>query len=150
MAWWSDLVESEPEFAARVRDRFTVRKHGTMATLRRDGSPRISGTEFDFSADGQLRLGSMAGAVKALDLRRDPRVALHCPTEDTPEADPASWGGDAKIAGVAHEEPAAEDGSHRFRIEVTEVVLTRVGDPPDHLVILSWHPGHGLRRRERR
>jgi hypothetical protein len=119
-----------------------------MATLRRDGSPRISGTEFDFGPE-DLRLGSMAGALKALDLRRDPRVALHCPTEDTPEDDPRSWGGDAKIAGLAHEEPPGEDGSHRFRIELTEVVLTRVGDPADHLVIESWHPGRGLRRRRR-
>ncbi|SCG72474.1 Pyridoxamine 5'-phosphate oxidase [Micromonospora echinaurantiaca] len=149
MAWWSDLVDEQPEFAARVRARFTVRKHGTMATLRRDGSPRISGTEFDFDPE-HLRLGSMAGALKALDLRRDPRVALHCPTEDAPEDDPRVWGGDAKIAGIAHEEPAGEDGSHRFRIELTEVVLTRVGDPADHLLIESWHPGRGLRRRERR
>ncbi|PGH43216.1 pyridoxamine 5'-phosphate oxidase [Micromonospora sp. WMMA1996] len=150
MTWWSDLVASEPDFAARVRARFAVRKHGTMATLRRDGSPRISGTEVDFGDDGQLRLGSMAGAVKALDLRRDPRVAVHSPTEDTPPDDPSAWGGDAKIAGRAHEEPPAEDGSHRFRVEVTEVVLTRVGDPPDHLLIESWHPDRGLRRRERR
>lgn len=99
MTWWSDLVAAEPEFAARVRARFAVRKHGTMATLRRDGSPRISGTEFDFGDDGQLRLGSMAGAVKALDLRRDPRVALHSPTEDAPPDDPSTWDGDAKIAG---------------------------------------------------
>lgn len=114
MAWWSDLVDEEPDFAARVRARFAVRKHGTMATLRRDGSPRISGTEFDFSDDGQLRLGSMAGAVKALDLRRDPRVALHCPTEDSPEDDPPSWGGDAKIAGMAHEEPPADASRYRL------------------------------------
>jgi nitroimidazol reductase NimA-like FMN-containing flavoprotein (pyridoxamine 5'-phosphate oxidase superfamily) len=149
MAWWSDLVDEEPDFAERVRARFAVRKHGTMATLRRDGSPRISGTEFQFE-EGDLRLGSMPGALKALDLRRDPRVALHCPTEDTPEDDPASWGGDAKIAGLAHELPSPEDGSHRFRIELTEVVLTRVGQPADHLVIESWHPGRGLRRRSRR
>ncbi|MEU8300932.1 pyridoxamine 5'-phosphate oxidase family protein [Micromonospora sp. NPDC048909] len=149
MAWWSDLLKEQPEFAERVRARFAVRKHGTMATLRRDGAPRISGTEFDFSAE-HLRLGSMTGARKAMDLRRDPRVALHCPTEDTPADDPTSWGGDAKISGVAHEETPADDGSHRFRIELTEVVLTRVGDPPDHLVIESWHPGRGLRRRERR
>ncbi|MFV2113592.1 pyridoxamine 5'-phosphate oxidase family protein [Micromonospora sp. LOL_025] len=148
MAWWSDLVRDEPGFAERVRARFVVRRHGTMATLRRDGSPRISGTEFDFD-DEHLRLGSMPGAVKALDLRRDPRVALHCPTEDTPADDPGVWGGDAKIAGRAHEEPPGENGSHRFRIELTEVVLTRVGDPPDHLVIESWHPGRGLRRRRR-
>ncbi|WP_416900900.1 pyridoxamine 5'-phosphate oxidase family protein [Micromonospora echinospora] len=149
MAWWSDLVDEEPDFAERVRARFAVRKHGTMATLRRDGSPRISGTEFQFE-DGDLRVGSMPGALKALDLRRDPRVALHCPTEDTPENDPGSWDGDAKIAGIAHELPPPEDGSHRFRIELTEVVLTRVGEPADHLVIESWRPGQGLRRRTRR
>ncbi|MFI6824891.1 pyridoxamine 5'-phosphate oxidase family protein [Micromonospora sp. NPDC050187] len=149
MAWWSDLVDEEPDFAERVRARFAVRKHGTMATLRRDGSPRVSGTEFQFE-EGDLRVGSMPGALKALDLRRDPRVALHCPTEDTPEDDPGSWDGDAKIAGIAHELPPPEDGSHRFRIELTEVVLTRVGEPADHLVIESWHPGRGLRRRTRR
>ncbi|AYF29489.1 pyridoxamine 5'-phosphate oxidase family protein [Micromonospora tulbaghiae] len=149
MTWWSDLVAAEPEFAARVRARFAVRKHGTMATVRRDGSPRISGTEFDFGDDGQLRLGSMAGAVKALDLRRDPRVALHSPTEDAPPDDPSTWDGDAKIAGRAHEEPPGEDGSHRFRIELTEVVLTRVGNPPDHLLIESWHPDRGLQQRTR-
>ncbi|XTZ18499.1 pyridoxamine 5'-phosphate oxidase family protein [Micromonospora echinospora] len=149
MAWWSDLVDEAPDFAERVRARFAVRKHGTMATLRRDGSPRISGTEFQFE-DGDLRVGSMPGALKALDLRRDPRVALHCPTEDTPEDDPGSWDGDAKIAGLAHELPPPEDGSHRFRIELTEVVLTRVGEPADHLVIESWHPGRGLHRRARR
>ncbi|BCL15932.1 pyridoxamine 5'-phosphate oxidase family protein [Micromonospora sagamiensis] len=149
MAWWSDLVDEEPDFAERVRARFAVRKHGTMATLRRDGSPRISGTEFQFE-DGDLRVGSMPGALKALDLRRDPRLALHCPTEDTPEDDPGSWDGDAKIAGIAHELPPPEDGSHRFRVELTEVVLTRVGEPADHLVIESWHPGRGLHRRIRR
>jgi len=39
---------------------------------------------------------------------------------------------------------------HLFRAGVTEVVLVRVGEPPDHLVIESWHEGRGLRRVERR
>jgi len=39
---------------------------------------------------------------------------------------------------------------HLFRVELTEVVLTRVGDPPDHLVIELWRDGEGLRRFERR
>lgn len=144
-------MASEPDFAERVRQRFAVRKHATMATIRRDGSPRISGTEVDFRDDG-LWLGSMAGARKAMDLRRDPRVALHCPTEDTPADDPGSWGGDAKISGraieVANED--ATDGSHRFRIDVEEVVMTRVAETGDHLVIESWHPDRILERRERR
>src|SRR5438128_2406736 len=69
MASWAEFEAAEPEFAARVRKLMSTRKHLTMATLRRDGSPRISGTEVEF-ADGQLRLGSMPGAMKALDLRR--------------------------------------------------------------------------------
>lgn len=149
MAWWTDLVSSEPEFAQRIRDRFGVGKHCTMATLRRDGSPRISGTEVDF--DGGLLLGSMPGALKALDLRRDPRVAVHSPTVD-PASDGKSWAGEAKIAGRAHEvtDPPPEDGSHRFRIEITEAVITRLGEPPDHLVIESWHQDRGVERRIRR
>jgi hypothetical protein len=34
-------------------------------------------------------------------------------------------------------------------VDVTEVVLTRVGDPPDHLVIELWREGQGLRRTRR-
>ena len=51
---------------------------------------------------------------------------------------------------------AASDGEpppgpfHLFRADVKEVVLVRVGDPADHLVIESWHEGRGLRRVERR
>ncbi len=40
--------------------------------------------------------------------------------------------------------------SHLFRADIREVVLTRVGDPPDHLVIERWKEGEGLRRFERR
>lgn len=62
---------------------FAVRKHATLATLRRDGSPRISGTEVVFDDEaGEIYLGMMPGSVKALDLRRDPRLALHSPTVD--------------------------------------------------------------------
>jgi hypothetical protein len=149
MIWWEDLAKEHPEFAQLVRSRFQVRKHATMATLRKDGSPRISGTEIDF-ADNGLWLGSMPRSVKALDLRRNARVALHCPTEDTPEEDPGSWLGDAKIAGIAHEvtDPARTDEAHRFRIEITEVVLTRVS--ATELLIESWHPERGLEQRKRK
>jgi len=156
MVTWGDLVSAEPDFAARVRATFTVRKHATLATLRQDGSPRISGTEVEFDdGTGQIVLGSMPGALKALDLRRDPRMALHSPTVDPPEDDPSAWG-EGKVAGRAVEvsarAPDADlaDESHRFVVDLTEVVLTRVGRPPDHLVIESWHPDRGLTRQERR
>jgi hypothetical protein len=149
MTWWEEFAAAEPDFAQRVRDRFSIHKHSTLATVRKDGSPRISGTEVHFEGDA-LFLDSMTGARKALDLRRDPRFALHSPTEDPPEEDQESWGGDAKISGLAHEisDPSTAGESHRFRIELTEVVLTRVGGP-DHLLIETWHPGKGVSSRKR-
>lgn len=151
MASWEQFSAAQREFAGRVRARFTARKHSTLATLRRDGSPRISGTEVVFE-DGELILGMMPGSMKARDLRRDPRLALHSPTEDASEGDPSSWAGEAKIAGRAIDvtEPKRAGAGHRFRVEITEVVLTRVGEPADHLVIESWHPERGFQRRERR
>lgn len=149
MTSWGEFATAEPAFAQRVLERFTLRKHSTLATLRLDGSPRISGTEVSFDS-GELSLGMMPGSVKALDLRRDSRLALHSPTEDTPEEDPSGWAGEAKIAGHAVEVLDSDLGEgHRFRIDIGEVVLTSVGEPANHLVIESWHPGRGLERRRR-
>jgi len=130
-----------------VRSLLTSRKHLTMATLRRDGSPRISGTEIEF-ADGQLGIGSMPGAVKALDLRRDPRVAIHGPTEDPPELNSAGWKGEAKIAGTATEVDSGTP-AHRFLIDVREAVITRLNEAGNRLVVESWTQARGYRVRER-
>jgi hypothetical protein len=150
MTSWNDFASAEPDFSRRVLDIFVTQKHMTMATLRRDGSPRISGTEAQF-VDGELVLGMMPGSLKARDLTRDPRLALHSPTFDAPENDPSGWSGDAKIAGLAVEsfDKDPDDESHRFLVDIQEVVLTKVGTPADHLVIESWRPDTGLRRRQR-
>lgn len=141
-------MQDAPQFARRVQELFQARKHKTLATLRADGSPRISGIETSF--DGELTFGSMPGALKGRDLRRDPRMALHSPTVDAAEDDPGSWPGEAKIAGRALlEVPAEPGGADRFRVEVAEVALTYLGTPADHLVIESWHPGRGWERRTR-
>ena len=42
------METADPAFAARVRARFDAHKHKTIATLRADGSPRISGIEAEF------------------------------------------------------------------------------------------------------
>jgi hypothetical protein len=147
MATWGEVEAAEPEFAGQVRRLFEAQKHLTIATLRRDGAPRISGIECVFE-DGELWFGSMGGAVKALDLRRDPRFALHCGTGDSAlwEGDPGRWPGDAKLSGRA-EDVSGEGGSHRFRAEIEEVVTVRLGgDPPDHMLIDAWREGEGLRQ----
>lgn len=150
MTSWREFAVAEPDFADRVRRLFTVQKHMTLATLRRDGSPRMSGTEASFGEE-ELRLGMMPGSRKAVDVLRDPRLALHSPTVDPPPDDPSAWGGDAKIAGRAvelvNEEPS--DDSHRFTVDITEVVLTKVGTPANHLVIEWWTPRGGLHVRRR-
>jgi hypothetical protein len=163
MATWDEVTAAAPELASKARALFDAHRHKTMATLRRDGSPRISGTELSF-VDGDLWIGGMHKSVKALDLRRDPRVAIHSASMDPPD-DPSAWEGDAKLAGRAEEitdperKAAVSKGAgggeppepyHLFRVDVTELVITRVGDPPDHLVIEVWREGEGLRRVERR
>ena len=145
MATWAEFATAEPKFASRVRKLMTTRKHLTMATLRADGSPRISGTEVKFTGD-ELEIGSMAGALKAVDLRRDPRVAIHGPTHDP--AASGTWRGEAKVAGRAVEGDRPGD-AHMFRIDITEVVLTHLNAARDRLVIESWNPARGYRITDR-
>ncbi|MGH7903766.1 MAG: pyridoxamine 5'-phosphate oxidase family protein [Candidatus Dormibacteraceae bacterium] len=151
MASWAEFGAAEPALAERVRERFAIGRHKTLATLRRDGSPRISGTETEFE-NGEVYLGMMPGSVKSLDLRRDPRLALHGPPDDPPPGDDGGWAGEAKIAGrgveVQYLNPPL-DGALRFRIDIAEVVLTHLNQARDRLVIESWHEGRGVRRRER-
>jgi pyridoxamine 5'-phosphate oxidase-like protein len=145
MASWGEFEAAEPDFAKRVRRLMRSRKHLTMATLRRDGSPRISGTEVQFTG-GELRIGSMPRAVKAMDLLRDGRVAVHGPTHDPAKS--GSWRGEAKVAGRAVELASGND-SHAFRIDIDEVVITRLNEAGNRLVIESWNPRRGYRATER-
>jgi hypothetical protein len=156
MARWAELEAAEPEFAAAVQALFDAHRHKVLATIRKDGSPRVSGIELSFS-DGDVWFGSMPGARKQADLSRDPRLALHCTSDDPPE-DSTAWPGDAKLAGQAVEVDDPErlnsmgggDGEetpgHLFRVEIGEVVLTKIGDPADHLAVTVWTPSGGLRR----
>jgi hypothetical protein len=151
MASWSEFATAEPALARQVEERFRIRKHKTLATLRKDGSPRISGIEVEF-ADGELFLGMMPGSLKLHDLERDPRLALHSPTEDPPDGRPQTWAGEAKLAGVAVEVDASAlpvAGGRRFRVDISEAVLTHLNEAGDRLVVEFWHPRKGTRRLER-
>ena len=142
MPGWDAIEQAEPEFAGRVRRLFEAGRHKTIATLRADGSPRISGIECEF-ADGQLRFGSMPDARKGADLERDPRFALHGPTFHPVEGKEGEWPGEAKIAGRA-----ILDGD-LFTTDITEVAITCLNDEANKLVVEWWTPEHGLRRIER-
>ncbi|HUN38400.1 MAG TPA: pyridoxamine 5'-phosphate oxidase family protein [Trebonia sp.] len=145
MVAWKDVEQAEPELAARVQKLFDAGRHKTIATLRADGSPRISGIECEFS-DGQLRFGSMTGARKGADLRRDPRFALHGPTVHPQEGNEAQWPGEAKIAGRAVLAGPIDDGpaGELFVADISEVVIVRLNSEATLLVIESWTPQRGL------
>jgi hypothetical protein len=158
MASFSQLEKEEPDFAARVKAAFDAHVHKILATLRKDGAPRVSGIETRFT-DGELWLAGMTGSVKFVDLRRDPRMALHSGSDD-----PDTFSADAKLAGRAVEitdpaelaaftgEAEAAEGAptfELFRVDLEQVVLTALSDAKDALVITSWRPGHGLRETRR-
>ena len=155
MASWSEFEAAAPELAARVRALLDAHAHKTLATLRRDGSPRISGSETNLK-EGELWIGSMWQALKARDLQRDPRFALHTGSEE-----PAEWSGDAKLAGIAEEitDPervraingeAGEGGpSHLFRLDLREVSTVGLDEERKALVIEVWTPEGGVRTMKR-
>ena len=156
MPAWASIEQAEPEFAGRVRRLLDAGRHKTIATLRADGSPRISGIECEFT-DGDLRFGSMSGARKGADLRRDPRFALHGPTFHPEKGHEGDWPGEAKIAGRAvpagpvAADPASEQQpeGEMFVADITEVVVTGLNAEANKLVVESWTPERGLRRVER-
>ena len=147
MASWSEVEAEAPELAAKAKSFLDAHTHLTLATLRRDGSPRISGIEIVWR-DSDLYIGSMWRAVKAQDLIRDPRFALHSGSEDPDDG----WRGDAKVSGRAEELsedeirnafPEVESRMHSFRLDVSEIVVVGLDEPREHMVIESWHPGRG-------
>ena len=155
MPAWEAVEQAVPEFAGRVRKLFDAGRHKTIATLRADGSPRISGIECEF-ADGDLRFGSMTGARKGADLKRDARFALHGPTFHPEDGKEMDWPGEAKIAGRVTPAGAATtgDGSEppdgeMFIADITEVVITGLNADATRLVVESWTPQRGLRKADR-
>jgi len=142
MTTWTEFSTEAPDLSAAIAARFTARKHHVLATLRADGSPRVSGTEVQFT-DGVLRIGSMPGARKARDLQRDPRYALHANPSDETLAE-----GDAKVSGTAREVTGADRDAHVFDLDIDEAVLVTVAD--DLLHIDLWHPGEPVVRTSRK
>lgn len=158
---WAEFVAGAPELAPRMWAPFEAERHAILATLRADGSPRVSGVEPKVF-DGELWLGFMANSWKGRDLLRDPRFALHCSSalQRMEEI------GDAKISGTAEFirdfalrkryarwlaanidfDPG--DEFDLFRAEITEATLTATGD--GELVIETWRPRDGVTVRTRR
>jgi len=160
MTTWDDFAAACPGLADRLRGRFEEHGLAFLATLRRDGMPRISGIE-PLIADGELWVGMMPGSRKVDDVRRDPRVALHGASIDKEVA-----AGDVKLTGrlvevtdparVARFAEAFRDANGYgpeppfplFTVDILDATSLR--PQGDHLEIELWSATAGLRRMERR
>ena len=163
MATWKDFAVEAPDIAELAERRLAATKLMMLATLRRDGFPRISPME-PVVADGRLVLhgdrlwlGMMPDAAKSRDLRRDGRFSLHTATVDTKVSD-----GDVKMWGVAtpvtdHDTLARFSDDiyasvgYRFEVgafdafDVDLLGASSVAVGGDVMRVSTWRPGAGVR-----
>ena len=138
MQTWSDLEAAEPAIAAAARRLFWIPGFGLgyLATIRRDGGPRIHPVNVEI-VDGRL-VTFIGPSPKLRDLRRDGRFALHAPGSET-END------EAAITGVAVERDAdaalrarasaampyeVADDNVLFELELETVLWAEYATPP--------------------
>lgn len=145
---WDDLRRSEPRLAARARERLIDPGVLLVATIRGDGTPRVSPVE-PLVLAGDLWLSMMWRSRKASDLRRDDRVLLHSVVTTRDGAQ-----GEVKLRGRARpvddldlrarycEAVAAlgwrpeEPWFHLFRIEIEDLTSIRYAPTGDqHLAL---------------
>ncbi len=163
MTTWSEVAVEVPDLAARTQARFESTGLALIATLRRDGSPRISGVEPLFG-HGEVWLGMMPDSRKAIDLQRDGRCALHAATADKEVKE-----GDAKLSGVAIQvDDEATHARYRaafaeatgndlsgfgdfplFRVDVRDLAMISLAPERDALLIEHWSPDAGYTRTRR-
>ena len=153
---WDEFAATCPELARLGEERLRTRELCLVGTLRKNGYPRISPVEPEF-VDGELMFGMMWRSPKALDLLRDPRLAVHSVVSDRMGTE-----GDFKLYGRAVD---VQDRDRRGRYRAT--VKARIDWEPDepnyHLFAidvqsagfvifggdrygLAWSPDRGLRR----
>lgn len=161
MITYAAFETAAPAVAVPIRERLQAAGLAMLATIRKDGSPRISPVEVSF-IEGRLYFGSMPGAQKANDLARDPRCSLI-----TPLADKHDSGGEGKLFGESRlvTDPAeaehvlrtsAEDngidpegllGSPTYEVMIGAAAWQWVEN--DAFTTRSWKEGHGIRLRAR-
>lgn len=156
---WSELEQAQPRLAEWGRQRLVEPGVLLVATIRRDGTPRLSPVE-PLLLDGTLWLGLMWHSTKALDLLRDPRILVHSIITSRKGGE-----GEFKLRGRAwaQDDPAGQrryadqtarelgwrpgDGRiHLFGIDIDEVTCIRYEDPGDQYVA-QWPPGREFVRR---
>ncbi|MEU8900070.1 pyridoxamine 5'-phosphate oxidase family protein [Nocardia sp. NPDC048505] len=158
MTLWSEFTREAPQIATVFDRRHRATGNLCMlATVRADGSPRISPIE-PRVFDGMLVVAGMPNTLKFKDLERDPRFCLHTATVDTMVGD-----GDAKLFGRVRDLPdkqvharfaqalfdesgfdiRGQEFDHFYVADLTGASAIELVD--DKLAITIWKPGEGER-----
>ena len=128
MASWNEFERQAPALSALLYQRFKATDLMMLGTLRKNGYPRISPIEWVIY-EGQMALGGIWQAKKALDLLRDPRCTLHSTTSNKNGQE-----GDAKVWGRAT--PLAEERAEGYWQWVFDQTGWRA-DGPAHIFTID-------------
>lgn len=148
---WEDVERESPRLGRLAHERLIDPGVLLVATVRADGTPRISPVE-PFVLEGDLWLSMMWQSRKALDLLRDDRILLHSivTTRDgaggevklrgraVPEYEPdvrSRYRDAVAVLGWQPEEPVF----HLFRITVDSLTYIRYTEAGDQHVV-RWPP----------
>jgi hypothetical protein len=152
---WDEFERACPQIADLARRRFAADEVVMVGTIRPDGSARISPNECDFAA-GRLLTSMMWRSMKALDLLRDPRAAVHSVPHGR-----MNPGGDVKLYGrmIDERDPDVraafrdeirrridwapdEPDYHCFSFDVTQAGFISFGDDRR---VMAWDVERGYR-----
>ncbi|MDA0265181.1 MAG: pyridoxamine 5'-phosphate oxidase family protein [Chloroflexi bacterium] len=149
---WAEFAEQDPELAALGEERLDKNGLVMLATLRKNGWPRISPVEPLFF-NGQLYLGMMWRSQKALDLLRDPRCSIHNAVSDrhATEGEFKVYGRATDVADIGEREryleamskkidiPMGQQDFHCFAIDLHSAAAnTLIGEEFQHQ---TWQAG---------
>ena len=157
---WSELAGAQPRLAALGHERLLDRGVVLVATIRADGTPRISPVE-PFVLDGALWLSMLWGSAKAADLQRDPRILVHSVITSRDGGE-----GEYKVRGRAQAEHDAgvqrryaaavaatlgwnpEPGRfHLFAVDIEQVTFIRYDEATGDQHVAMWPPPREFIRR---
>ncbi len=157
---WSELERRQPRLADLGRQHLLDPGVVLVATIRRDGTPRLSPVE-PFIMDGDLWLSMLWQSTKALDLSRDPRILVHSVVTSRNGEE-----GEFKVRGLVRSERDSgvrrryageveqalgwkpEPGHfHLFAVDIDHLSYLRYDDPTGDQYVAQWPPGREYVRR---
>jgi hypothetical protein len=157
---WQEFESRQPMLAGVGARKLTDPGVVLVATIRRDGSPRISPVE-PLLWEGDLWLSMGLGSRKAADLRRDARIPVHSIVTSR-----NGQQGEYKLRGAAVEELDSvrqaryaavvteklgwqpEPGKfHLFRVDLSDVTFIRWDDATNDQFVTRWPAGTEFVRR---